>query len=40
MEISEQYRELTELINDHLPLKAYPIRELVQIFRKDDIQSP
>jgi len=35
MEISEQYRELTELINDHLPLKAYPIRELVQIFRKD-----
>jgi hypothetical protein len=34
-ESKESYRELTELINDHLPLKAYPIRELVQIFRKD-----
>jgi hypothetical protein len=32
---SEQYRALTQQINENLPLKAYPIRELVQIFRKD-----
>ncbi len=35
MDISEQYRDLTAKINDNLPLKAYPIRELVQIFRKN-----
>ena len=34
-ESKEAYRELTELINNHLPLKAYPIRELSQIFRKN-----
>ena len=33
MDISEQYRDLKEKINKNLPLKAYPIRELVQIFR-------
>ena len=35
MDISEQYRDLTEKITSNLPLKAYPIRELVQIFRKE-----
>ena len=35
MDISEQYKDLTAKINDNLPLKAYPIRELVQIFRKN-----
>ncbi len=38
MDLSEQYRDLTERINENLPLKAYPIRELVQIFRKDGHQ--
>jgi len=33
MDISEQYNELTEKIEKNLPLKAFPIRELVQIFR-------
>lgn len=32
MDLSERYRDLTERINENLPLKAYPIRELVQIF--------
>ena len=34
MDISEQYRDLTTKLNENLPLKAYPIRELVPIFRK------
>ena len=34
MDISEQYNDLTARIADSLPLKAFPIRELVQIFRK------
>lgn len=38
MDLSEQYRDLTERINENLPLKAYPIRELVQIFRKNGHQ--
>jgi hypothetical protein len=33
--ISKQYQDLTEKIKENLPLKAYPIRELVQIFRKN-----
>lgn len=32
---SEQYEDLTAKIKDNLPLKAYPIRELVQIFRNN-----
>ncbi len=35
MTIQEQYSELTAKINDNLPIKAFPIRELVQIYRKD-----
>jgi hypothetical protein len=35
MDILEQYRDLTAKINDNLPLKALPIRELVKIFRKN-----
>jgi hypothetical protein len=35
MDISEQYQNLTTKINDNLPLKAFPIRELVQIFRQN-----
>ncbi len=35
MDISEQYNDLTARIADSLPLKAFPIRELVQIFRKN-----
>jgi Ser-tRNA(Ala) deacylase AlaX len=35
MDIKEQYKELTEKINENLPIKAFPIRELVQIFRKN-----
>jgi hypothetical protein len=35
MDISEQYKDLTAKINDNLPIKALPIRELVQIFRKN-----
>jgi hypothetical protein len=35
MDKSEQYKELTEKIRENLPLKAFPIRDLVQIFRKD-----
>ena len=38
MDLSEQYRDLAERINENLPLKAYPIRELVQIFRKNGHQ--
>jgi len=33
MDISEQYKDLTEKIEKNLPLTAMPIRELVQIFR-------
>jgi len=33
MDITLQYEELTEKIEKNLPLKALPIRELVQIFR-------
>ncbi|HMP31737.1 MAG TPA: hypothetical protein PKD85_19195 [Saprospiraceae bacterium] len=32
--ITEQYQNLTTMINDNLPLRAFPIRELVQIFRQ------
>ena len=35
MDISEQYKDLTEKINENLPLKAYPIRELVRNFRNN-----
>ncbi len=35
MDISEQYEDLTRKINDNLPIKAFPIRELVQIFREN-----
>jgi hypothetical protein len=34
MDTSEQYKELTEKIEKNLPMKALPIRELVQIFRE------
>ncbi len=37
MDISEQ--GLTAKINNNLPLKALPIRELVQIFRTLTLQS-
>jgi hypothetical protein len=33
MDIKEQYEYLTQKLQQTLPLKAYPIRELVQIFR-------
>ena len=33
MDVSEQYRDLTEKIEKNLPLTAMPIRELVQVFR-------
>jgi hypothetical protein len=35
MDIKEQYMGLTAKINDNLPIKAFPNRELVQIFRKN-----
>ncbi len=35
MDITEQYQNLTTMINDNLPLRAFPIRELVQIFRQN-----
>jgi len=35
MNISEQYKDLTAKLNKNLPLKVFPIRELVQIFRKN-----
>jgi len=35
MDIKEQYKELTAKINENLPIKALPIRDLVQIFRKN-----
>jgi len=35
MNISEQYKDLTAKLNENLPIKAFPIRELVQIFRKN-----
>lgn len=35
MDISEQYMDLATKITENLPLKAFPIRELVQIFRKN-----
>lgn len=35
MDISEQYKDLTAKISENLPLRAFPIRELVQIFRKN-----
>ena len=38
MDISEQYNDLTARIADSLPLKAFTIRELVQIFRKNGHQ--
>ena len=33
MDINEQYQDLTQKLQKSLPLKAFPIRELVQIFR-------
>ena len=36
MDIKEQYEDLTQKLKTSLPLKAYPIRELVQIFRDKD----
>jgi len=36
MDISEQYKDLTNKINESLPLTAFPTRELVQIFRKNE----
>ena len=36
MDITEQYKDLTAKISNELPLKAYPVRELVQIFRKNE----
>lgn len=33
MNISEQYDDLTVKMNENLPIKAFPIRGLVQIFR-------
>ena len=33
MDLSEQYKDLTEKIEKNLPLTAMPIRELAQIFR-------
>jgi hypothetical protein len=36
MDISEQYKDLTTKITENLPLKAFPTRELVQIFRKNE----
>ena len=35
MDIKEKYKELTAKISGNLPIKAFPIRELVQIFRKN-----
>ncbi len=35
MDISEQYKDLTNKINENLPIRAFPIRELLQIFRKN-----
>ena len=35
MNISEQCKDLTAKLNENLPIKAFPIRELVQIFRKN-----
>jgi len=34
MDLSEQYKDLTEKIEKNLPLTAMPIRELAQIFSK------
>lgn len=34
MDAKEQYNDLTEKLKNNLPLKALPIRELVQIFRE------
>jgi len=36
MDFKEQYEDLTQKLKTVLPLKAYPIRELVQIFRDND----
>jgi hypothetical protein len=35
MNISDQYKDLTAKLDENLPIKAFPIRELVQIFRKN-----
>ena len=35
MNISEQYKILVDRITENLPLKAYPNRDLVKIFRND-----
>lgn len=34
-DISKQYEGLTAKIKERLPMKAFPVRELTQIFRKD-----
>ncbi len=33
--MKEQYKVLTGKINENLPIKVFPTRELVQIFRKN-----
>ena len=35
MDIKELFKELTSKISEALPIKAFPIRELVHIFRKN-----
>ena len=35
MDVKEQYQELTDKLLGILPLKAYPIRGLVNIFREN-----
>jgi len=35
MDISKEYEDLTAKINENLPLRAFPIRGLAQIFRKN-----
>jgi hypothetical protein len=37
MNISEQYKDLTTKINENLPLRAFPIRELVRKRLRDTI---
>ena len=36
MDATEQYKNLTEKIEENLPTKAFPTRELVQVFREKE----
>ncbi len=36
MDIKEEYEELTKKLKEVLPFSAFPIRELVQIFRNKE----